>query len=339
MIARRCRSGTGSPRRLSPRAGRAGSRSTRTTTPPSSPTTTGCVIGGTAWDFANDATGSHAAASTCWSSRRPASSAWPTPSRSRGPPATCCCSATRSSCRRSARAPTPSRSTPRRWAGSSRVTTRCPTSCGYFLDRSYRMHPAVCARGVARCPTTAGCAPMRATPPRADLDGHAARRARCWSSTTTATRRSSPEEAAAIVAEIETPARRRHWTDEHGTRPLRQARRAGRRPVQRAGGRCCAGGSTRPDSTSVERRHRRQVPGPAGAGRVRLDDGVLDRRRAARNRVPAQPESAQRRGQPGQVRGVIVRSPTADRLPADTPDRLVELGAFLSLAPCDRPTG
>ena len=48
-------------------------------------------------------------------------------------------------------------------------------------------------------------------------------------------------------------------------------------------------------------RHRRQVPGQTGAGRVRVDGGVVGRRRAARNLVPAQPQPAQRRDQPGQV--------------------------------------
>ena len=40
----------------------------------------GCVIGGTAWDFANDNKIPRLAAWICWSSRRPASTAWPTPS-------------------------------------------------------------------------------------------------------------------------------------------------------------------------------------------------------------------------------------------------------------------
>ena len=38
---------------------------------------------------------------------------------------------------------TPNRSTGRRWAGSSR-SPALPDERGYFLDRSHRMHPAVC---------------------------------------------------------------------------------------------------------------------------------------------------------------------------------------------------
>ena len=53
----------------------------------------------------------------------------------------------------------------------------------------------------------------------------------------------SPEEADAIVAEI-----RRllgtAWTDEHGTVPLAQERRAGRHAVQRAGGDAARSGWT-----------------------------------------------------------------------------------------------
>jgi superfamily I DNA and/or RNA helicase len=36
---------------------------------------------------------------------------------------------------------------------------------------------------------------------------------------------------------------------------------------------------------------------------------------------------------------VIVRSPLLTEYLPGTPDRLIELGAFLSLAPCDTPTG
>ena len=44
------------------------------------------------------------------------------------------------------------------------------------------------------------------------------------------------------------------------------------------------------------RRHRRQVPGPAGAGRVLLDDELERRGRAPRHGLPLQPQPPQRRG-------------------------------------------
>ena len=104
--------------------------------------------------------------STCWSSRRPVSSAWPTPSRWPRPRATCCCSATRSSCRRSARAPTPNRSTSPRSAGWSRARTRCPST--RLLPRPARTGCTPrCAGRCPGCPTTVGCARARTSAPPA----------------------------------------------------------------------------------------------------------------------------------------------------------------------------
>ena len=48
-------------------------------------------------------------------------------------------------------------------------------------------------------------------------------------------------------------------------------------------------------SASAERRHRRQVPGPRGAGRDLLDDDVLARGCAARSRVPVLRQPPERR--------------------------------------------
>ncbi|OBG47466.1 nuclease [Mycobacterium alsense] len=91
-----------------------------------------------------------------------------------------------------------------------------PDERGYFLDLSYRMHPAVCAAVSALCYEgrlhAHDCAAARR------LDGfrpgvHVSSVAHQGNST------ESPEEADAIVAQI----RRvlgRAWTDEHGTRPL-----------------------------------------------------------------------------------------------------------------------
>jgi uncharacterized protein len=92
-----------------------------------------------------------------------------------------------------------------------------PDERGYFLDRSYRMHPAVCAAVSALAYEGRLRSHTRCTAARR-LDGyppgvHVISVAHQGNST------ESPEEADAIAAEIGrllgTP-----WTDEHGTRPL-----------------------------------------------------------------------------------------------------------------------
>ena len=92
-----------------------------------------------------------------------------------------------------------------------------PDERGYFLDRSYRMHPAVCAAVSAlsyegRLHSHTECTAAR------HLDGyqpgvHVLPVAHQGNST------ESPEEADAIAAEI-TRLLGTSWTDEHGTRPL-----------------------------------------------------------------------------------------------------------------------
>ncbi len=92
-----------------------------------------------------------------------------------------------------------------------------PDERGYFLDRSYRMHPAVCAAVSAlsyegRLHSRTQCTAAR------HLDGyrpgvHVVPVAHQGNST------ESPEEADAIAAEIE-QLLGTSWNDEHGTRPL-----------------------------------------------------------------------------------------------------------------------
>jgi uncharacterized protein len=91
-----------------------------------------------------------------------------------------------------------------------------PDERGYFLDLSYRMHPAVCAAVSALSYEgrlhSHDCAAAR------HLDGyppgvHVSSVAHQGNST------ESPEEAQAIAAQIERLLGR-SWTDEHGTRPL-----------------------------------------------------------------------------------------------------------------------
>ncbi len=95
-----------------------------------------------------------------------------------------------------------------------------PDERGYFLDRSYRMHPAVCAA-------------VSALAYEGRLDSHAERTAarrldgyrpgvRVLSVAHQGNSIESPEEADAIAAEIERLIGLL-WTDEHGTRPLAAA--------------------------------------------------------------------------------------------------------------------
>ena len=294
----------------------------------SSPTTTGCVIGGTAWDFAN-------------ASRVPRGQ--PRPARRRGGRPVL-----PGQHHRGGAAPRTNLlllGDPQQLPQVSQGTHPEPvdrSALGWLVDgqphaaRRARLLPRLLlphaprgVRGRCRgCPTTAGCARARTSAPPAGSTAYAPG-VRVLTVDHDGNSTDSPEEADAIVAEIERLLGAT-WTDEDGTTAARaehvlvvtpynaqvvtlraQARRG--RTDRRRGG------------------HGRQVPGQAGAGRVRLDDGVLGRRRAARDLVPAQQESAQRRRQPGQVRRVIVRSPLlTDYLPS-TPDRLIELGAFLSL--------
>ncbi|WP_375487291.1 TM0106 family RecB-like putative nuclease [uncultured Mycobacterium sp.] len=92
-----------------------------------------------------------------------------------------------------------------------------PSQRGYFLDRSYRMHPAVCAPVSAlayegRLHSHTECTAAR------HLDGYSPGvHVRCIEHDGNST--DSPEEADAIVADIQRLLGSA-WTDEHGTRPL-----------------------------------------------------------------------------------------------------------------------
>ncbi|MGH3967380.1 MAG: DEAD/DEAH box helicase, partial [Mycobacterium sp.] len=92
-----------------------------------------------------------------------------------------------------------------------------PAERGYFLDRSYRMHPAVCAAVSAlsyegRLHSHAECTAAR------HLDGYAPG-IHLLSVAHEGNSTESTEEAAAIVAEIKRVLGR-SWIDEHGTRAL-----------------------------------------------------------------------------------------------------------------------
>ncbi|BBZ77155.1 ATPase [Mycolicibacterium anyangense] len=92
-----------------------------------------------------------------------------------------------------------------------------PEQLGYFLDRSYRMHPSVCA-AVSRLSYDGRLHSVESTTAARRLDGmepgvHVLAIDHDGNST------ESPEEAVAIVAAI-AAVLGTTWTDEHGTRPL-----------------------------------------------------------------------------------------------------------------------
>ena len=300
-----------SPRSRTTTTRRAGRRSTAATTPAFIADNAGCVIGGTAWDFANanrvppgsldllviDEAGQFCLANTIAVAPAAANllllgDPQQLPQVSQGTH------------------PEPVDTSALDWLVDGQRTL--PDERGYFLDRSYRMHPAVCAA-------------VSALSYEGRLHSHTER---------TAARRldgyqpgvhvlpvrhqgnsiESPEEADAIVAEI----RRLLGSvmDRRARHPAAgRRRRAGAGAVQRPGG----AGAPAVDVRRTWRgpgRNRRQVPGRAGAGGLHLDDGLVGRRSATRNLVPAQQESAQCRRQPGAVRSGDRALGVADRVPA-----------------------
>ena len=187
-----------------------------------------------------------------------------------------------------------------------------PDERGYFLDRTYRMHPAVCA-AVSTLSYEGRLHSHAEITAARRLDGYQPG-VQLLSVRHQGNSIESPEEADAIVAEIQ-PLLGRTWTDEHGSPAAGRTRRPGAGAVQRAGGAGASAvgvGRTR----RRPRRYGRQVPGRAGAGGVHLDDGILGRGSATWNLVPAQQESAQRRHQPGTVRGSDRALGAADRVSA-----------------------
>ena len=273
--------------------------------------TTGCVIGGTAWDFANDTrvdarsldllvieeAGQFCLANTIAVARAASNlmllgDPQQLPQVSQG------------------HHPEPVDASALGWLVDGQRTL--PEQLGYFLDRSYRMHPAVC-EPVSRLSYEGRLHSEESRTAARHLDGQPPG-VRVLTVDHDGNSTSSPEEAAAIVADT-----RRligsDWTDEDGTRTLGQADVLVVAPynAQVLLLRDHFDAAGLPD---VAVGHRRQVPGPAGASGVRVDDGVVDRRRSARNLVPAQPQSPQRRGQPREVPERHRPVGDADRLPA-----------------------
>ena len=212
-----------------------------------------------------------------------------------------------------------------------------PAELGYFLDRSYRMHPDVCAAGVAAVLRRPAAVRTASVPGRAHSTGM---RPGCGSLTVDHDGNStdSPEEADAIVAEIAEPARfdmdRRVRRRDRSTQddvlvvdPVQRAGGAAARAARRAGLDGVRAGT-------VDKFQGQQAPVVFVSMTASSIDDVprgisflLNR-----NRLNVAVSRAK-------YLSVIVRSPLLTEYLPGTPDRLIELGAFLSLAPCDTPSG
>ncbi|MBX7432463.1 TM0106 family RecB-like putative nuclease [Mycobacterium sp. Y57] len=208
-----------------------------------------------------------------------------------------------------------------------------PPERGYFLDRSYRMHPAVChavsrlsydnrlrsADEIAAARRLDGIAPGLRTMP-VPHSGNATE---------------SPEEAGAIVDEI-----RRllgtAWTDENGTRPLRQADVLVVTPynsqVVLVRRRLDAAGLNGVRAGTVDKFQGQQAPVVFVSMTASSVDDVP--RGVAfllnRNRLNVAVSRAK-------YLALIVRSTALTEYLPTTPERLVELGAFLALSGCGTP--
>ncbi|MDX1887283.1 TM0106 family RecB-like putative nuclease [Mycolicibacterium sp. 120270] len=210
-----------------------------------------------------------------------------------------------------------------------------PAEFGYFLDLSYRMHPDVCA-AVSRLSYDDRLRSVDDVTGARRLDGLAPG-VRVLMVDHDGNSTESPEEADAIVAEIDKLIGAA-WTDEHGPRRLTQ------------------------DDVLVVTPYNAQVVllrerlDTAGLGSVRA--GTVDKFQGQqapvvyismtassiddvprgiafllnRNRLNVAVSRAK-------YLSVIVRSPLLTEYLPGTPDRLIELGAFLSLPSCGRPSG
>ena len=210
-----------------------------------------------------------------------------------------------------------------------------PEELGYFLDRSYRMHPAVCGP-VSRLSYEGRLRSEEPLTAARRLDGNPPG-VRMLAVPHDGNSTSSPEEAAAIVAEIGRVIGT-DWTDEDGTRRLRQDDVLVVAPynaqVLLLREHLVAAGLDGVDVGTVDKFQGRQAPVVFISMTASSIDDVP--RGIAfllnRNRLNVAVSRAK-------YASVIVRSESLTEYLPSTPDRLIELGAFLSLAPCDTPTG
>lgn len=211
-----------------------------------------------------------------------------------------------------------------------------PEERGYFLDRSYRMHPAVCAP-VSRLSYDGRLRSHEEVSAARTLEG-VAPGVRVLEVAHDGNSTDSPEEADAIVAEIAallgTP-----WTDGADPVPLEQRHVLVVTPynaqVVTLRRRLDAAGFGAVEVGTVDKFQGRQAPvvfvSMTASSAAEVPRGVSFL--LNRNRLNVAVSRAK-------YVAVIVRSALlTDYLPA-TPDRLTELGAFLALdSPCDTPTG
>ncbi|MDT5315453.1 MAG: hypothetical protein QOE74_4473 [Mycobacterium sp.] len=209
-----------------------------------------------------------------------------------------------------------------------------PEELGYFLECTYRMHPAVCAP-VSKLSYDGRLRSVESVTTARVLEGIEPGE-RLLSFEHQGNSIDSPEEADAIVAEITrllgTP-----WTDEHGTTPLAQKHVLIVTPynaqVVMLKQRLDAAGLTDVRVGTVDKFQGQQAPVVFISMTASSIDDVprgisflLNR-----NRLNVAVSRAM-------YSAIIVRSTLlTDYLPS-TPDGLIDLGAFLALAPCDTPT-
>ncbi|WP_137144414.1 TM0106 family RecB-like putative nuclease [Mycolicibacterium sp. CR10] len=210
-----------------------------------------------------------------------------------------------------------------------------PPERGYFLDLSYRMHPDVCC-AVSRLSYDGRLHSQEAVTAARRLDGVAPGvRALVVDHDGNATE--SPEEADAIAAAIDGLIGTA-WTDEDGTRPLAQKDILVVTPynaqVVLVRSRLDAAGLTDVRAGTVDKFQGQQAP-VVFVSMTASSIGDVPRGIAFllnRNRLNVAVSRAK-------YLAVIVRSAELTEYLPGTPDRLVELGAFLALGPCDTPAG
>ena len=203
-----------------------------------------------------------------------------------------------------------------------------PAELGYFLDRSYRMHPAVCG-AVSRLSYDGRLLSLDEVTTARTLDGYLPG-VRVLTVDHDGNSTDSPEEADRIVGEI-TRLLGSAWTDEHGTRPLAQDDVLVVTPynaqVVLLRQRLDAVGLHDVRAGTVDKFQGQQAPVVFVSMTASSIDDVP--RGIAfllnRNRLNVAVSRAK-------YLSVVVRSPLLTEYLPPTPDRLVELGAFLTLA-------
>ena len=209
-----------------------------------------------------------------------------------------------------------------------------PAELGYFLDRSYRMHPEVCA-AVSRLSYDGRLQSFDELTVTRALAGHRPG-VRVLTVDHDGNSTDSPEEADRIVSEI-TGMLGATWTDETGSRPLGQGDVLVVTPynaqVALLRQRLDAAGLNVVRAGTVDKFQGQQAPVVFISMAASSSD---DAPRGMpfllnRNRLNVAVSRAK-------YLSVIVRSPLLTEYLPTTPAGLVDLGAFLSLAPCDTPT-